>query len=66
MNIATENTINTFFSLLVEAVNSKNIVNERIFFYKFQGIIEALFSANILSSEELDYLHYASWEVYFN
>lgn len=65
MNKATESTINTFFSLLVEAVNQENIANERIFFYKFQGIIEALFSANILTSEELDYLHNASWEVYF-
>lgn len=65
MNEATESTINIFFSLLVEAVNQENIANERIFFYKFQGIIEALFSANILTSEELDYLHNASWEVYF-
>lgn len=65
MNKATESTINTFFTLLVEAVNQENITNERIFFYKFQGIIEALFSANILTSEELDYLHNASWEVYF-
>lgn len=66
MNKATESTINIFFSLLVEAGNDKNIVNERIFFYKFQGIIEALFSADILTSEQLDYLHNASLEVYFS
>lgn len=65
MNKASENMINMFFSLLVEAVNQENVSNERIFFYKFQGMIEALFSANILTSEELDYLHNAAWEVYF-
>lgn len=66
MNKATENTINIFFSLLVEAVNNKDISNERIFFYKFQGIIEALLSADILTFEEHAFLSNASLEVYFD
>lgn len=65
MNKATESTINIFFSLLVEAVNEKNTANETIFFYKFQGIIEGLFTADILTSEQFDYLRNAAWEVYF-
>lgn len=66
MNKEIENMINIFFSLLTEAVNDKIPTNERIFYYKFQGILEALFTANILTSEERDYLFDASWEVYYS
>lgn len=65
MNIVIRDMIDVFFKLLVEAGNNENDVNQRIYFYKFQGIIEALFYAEILTLEEHTYLCNASWEVYF-
>lgn len=66
MNSVIRDMIDVFFKLLVEAVNSEDGVNQRIYFYKFQGILEALYYAQILTLEEQEYLYNASWEVYFN
>ena len=66
MNSVIRDLINVFFKLLVEAVNSENDDNQEIYFYKFQGIIEALYYAQILTLEEEEYLYNASWEVYLN
>lgn len=65
MNILTIDMINVFFKLLVEASNNNNERDERIYFYKFQGMIEALYYADILSDEEYGFLIDAAWEVYF-
>lgn len=65
MNILTIDMINVFFKLLVEASNNNNERDERIYFYKFQGMIEGLYYADILSDEEYGFLIDAAWEVYF-
>lgn len=65
MNIVIRDMIDVFFNLLVEATNKENDVNQRIYFYKFQGIIEALYYAEILTLEDHKYLNDAAWEVYF-
>lgn len=65
MNNATRDMIDMFFKLLVESGIKKDLVNERIYFYKFQGIIEALYYAEILTLEEHKYLNDAAWEIYF-
>ena len=48
MNIVVLDMINLLFKLLVEASNNNNEIIERIYFYKFQGMIEALYYADIL------------------
>ena len=65
MNIVVIDMINLLFKLLIEASNNNNKRDERIYFYKFQGMIEALYYADILSDEEYEFLIDASWEVYF-
>lgn len=62
MNTIVRDNIDLLFKLLVESVNEDI---ERIFFYKFQGFIEGLYYANILSNEEYEFLIDASLEVYF-
>lgn len=65
MNIVTRDEIDILFRLLVEAVNEKNKTKEYIFYYKFEGMIEGLCCADVLSIEEHDFLFNAAWEVYF-
>lgn len=65
MNIVTRDEIDILFRLLVEAVNKRNKTEERIFYYKFEGMIEGLCYADVLSIEEYDFLLNAAWEVYF-
>lgn len=66
MNIVTRDEIDISFRLLVEAVNKRNKTEESIFYYKFEGMIEGLCCANILSDKAYDFLLNAAWEVYFN
>lgn len=65
MNIIPIDMLNTFFKLLVESVNNDNEIYERIYYYKFQGMIEGLYYANVLSDEEFNFLFDAAREVYF-
>ena len=65
MNIVTLDEINILFTLLVEAVNKRHKIEEKIFYYKFEGMIEGLYYAGILSNEEYNFLLDAAWEVYF-
>lgn len=65
MNIVTRDEIDISFRLLVEAVNKGKKTEEMIFYYKFEGMIEALCCADVLSIEEGDFLLNAAWEVYF-
>lgn len=65
MNIVTRDEIDILFRLLVEAVNKRNKTEENIFYYKFEGMIEGLCCADVLSIEECDFLFNAAWEVYF-
>ena len=65
MNIVTMDMLNVFFNLLVEAVNSDNKINAGIYYHKFQGMIEGLYYADVLSDEEYGFLIDAAWEVYF-
>lgn len=62
MNIVTRDEIDILFRLLVEAVNK---MEENIFYYKFVGMIEGLYYAGILSTDEYIFLLDAAWEVYF-
>ena len=64
MNIVTRDEIDILFRLLVEAVNKRNKTEEEIFYYKFEGMIEGLCCADVLSSEEYNFLLDAAWEVY--
>lgn len=65
MNIVTRDEIDILFRLLVEAVNKRNKTEENIFYYKFEGMIEGLCCADVLSIEECDFLFNAAWEVFF-
>ena len=65
MNIVTRDEIDILFRLLVEAVNEKNKTQVYIYYYKFEGMIEGLCCANILSDKAYDFLLNAAWEVYF-
>lgn len=65
MNIVTRDEIDILFSLLVESVNKRNKPEESIFCYKFEGMIEGLYCADVLSIEEYNFLLNAAWEVYF-
>ena len=62
MNIATRDEIDISFRLLVEA---RNETEEMILYYKFEGMIEGLYCADVLSIEEYNFLLHAAWKVYF-
>lgn len=64
MNIVTRDEIDILFRLLAEAV-SENKTEEYIFYYKFEGMIQGLRCADVLSNEEHDFLLHAAWELYF-
>ena len=66
MNIVTRDTIDIHFKLLVKASNENNARYEKIYYYKLQGMIEALHCANILSDKAYDFLINSSDEVYLN
>lgn len=65
MNIVTRDEIDILFRLLVKARNKRNETEEMIFYYKFEGMIEGLCCADVLSIEECDFLLDAAREVYF-
>lgn len=65
MNIVTRDEIDVLFRLLAESVNKGKKTEEMIWYYKFEGLIDGLCCADVLSIEEGDFLLNASWAVYF-